>query len=47
VGEVFNVLVSRGYDGPLPTFGERWRTLFMRVSQVLGPRKYPPMLGRR
>ena len=41
VGEVFAELVSRGYDGPPPVFGERWATLFARVSQVLGPRDYP------
>ena len=40
VGEVFAELVSRGYDGPPPVFGERWATLFARVSQVLGPRDY-------
>ena len=41
VGEVFAELVSRGYDGPPPVFGERWATLFQRVSQVLGPRNHP------
>ena len=40
VGEVFAELVSHGYDGPPPEFGERWLTLFTRVSQVLGPRHY-------
>jgi hypothetical protein len=38
---VFAELVSRGYDGAPPAFGERWLTLFMRVSHVLGPRDHP------
>jgi hypothetical protein len=42
VGEVYAELVSRGYDGSPPEFGERWRQLFRRVSEVLGPRDYPP-----
>ena len=42
VGEVFAELVSRGYDGRAPVFGERWARLFMRISPVLGPRLYPP-----
>jgi hypothetical protein len=41
VGEVYAELVSRGYDGPPPVFGDRWRQLFMRVRDVLGPRDYP------
>lgn len=39
VGEVYRALLARGYGGPPPEFGERWRTLFMRVSDVVGPRR--------
>ena len=39
VGEVFRELVTRGYDGDPPEFGEQWRQLFMRVTHVLGPRR--------
>jgi hypothetical protein len=39
VGEVYRALLARGYDGPQPEFGERWRTLFMRLSQAIGPRR--------
>lgn len=38
VGEVFRVLVSRGYAGPPPTFGDRWRSLFRPVRDVVGSR---------
>lgn len=38
VGEVFRVLVSRGYDGPPPAFGDRWRSLFRPVRDVIGSR---------
>lgn len=39
VGEVYRALLARGYDGPPPTFGEAWRTLFLRVHDVVGPRR--------
>lgn len=38
VGEVFRVLVSRGYDGPPPELGEHWRSLFLPLRAVVGPR---------
>ena len=38
VGEVFVELRSRGYDGPPPSFGDRWLALFAKISTVLGPR---------
>lgn len=37
-GEVYRELVRRGYSGPPPEFGERWRLLFMSVSVAVGPR---------
>ena len=40
VGEVFRQLVRGGYDGPPPVFGDRWASLFMRVSTILGPRHH-------
>ena len=39
VGEVYRELLTRGYDGPPPTFGHKWRMLFTRITDVLGPRK--------
>ncbi len=39
VGEVYRALLARGYDGPPPEFGERWRTLFGRLSDAVGPRR--------
>jgi hypothetical protein len=39
VGEVFRELVSRGYDGDPPVFGEQWESLFMRITDVLGSRR--------
>lgn len=39
VGEVHRLLVARGYDGPPPLLGERWRLLFSRVSVAVGPRR--------
>ena len=41
VGEVYALLVNRGYDGPPPMFGERWDCLFARVSTVLERRRLP------
>lgn len=38
VGEVFRELVRRGYDGPPPSFGERWRLLFASCATAAGPR---------
>ncbi len=38
VGEVFVELRSHGYDGPPPSFDDRWLTLFAKLSTVLGPR---------
>ena len=38
VGDVFRVLVARGYDGPPPEFGERWRSLFRPIREVIGSR---------
>ena len=35
VGEVYAVLVGRGYDGPPPRFGERWDQLFVRVTAAI------------
>lgn len=36
VSEVYNELRRRGYDGPAPEFGERWRLLFARCSHAVG-----------
>ena len=36
VGRVYQALVERGYGGAPPTFGERWRSLFVRVSDLIG-----------
>ena len=38
VGEMHRCLARRGYDGPPPAFGERWRMLFMAIRKVIGPR---------
>ena len=35
VGEVHRELVSRGYDGPPPSFRGRWELLFARIHDVL------------
>ena len=35
VGEVYAALVALGYDGPRPEFRERWKQLFMRLSDVV------------
>ncbi|GAB3775397.1 hypothetical protein GCM10027600_39780 [Nocardioides ginsengisegetis] len=37
--DVHRALVARGYDGPAPSFGERWLLLFARVSTAVGPRQ--------
>jgi hypothetical protein len=36
---VYRVLVARGYTGPAPDFGERWRSLFMRLSDLVEARR--------
>lgn len=41
VSRVYGELVKRGYDGPPPLFGELWRTLFTRLSTIIGPRVPP------
>ena len=38
-GEVYRALLSLGYDGPPPVFGEQWRTLFLSVAVAVGPRR--------
>jgi len=37
--DVHAELVRLGYDGPAPVFGEQWKTLFARVTQVVGPKE--------
>jgi hypothetical protein len=44
VRRVHAVLVAGGYSGPPPHFGEQWRSLFLPLSTVLGPR---PVGGER
>ncbi|MDH2412819.1 hypothetical protein [Nocardioides sp. CER19] len=39
VAEVHRALVTRGYAGSPPDFGERWAMLFERVSSAVGSRK--------
>lgn len=43
-GDVYAALVALGYDGPPPTFGDRWQLLFGPVSEALGPRERRPAL---
>ncbi len=38
VQEVHRRMVERGYDGPAPDFGERWRLLFASTTVAVGPR---------
>lgn len=38
VAEVYEALVQGGFNGPAPTFGRRWNSLFEPVSRVL-PRR--------
>jgi hypothetical protein len=40
VGEVYRDLVKGGYDGPPPSFGERWKLLYSSLSSAVGPRDY-------
>jgi hypothetical protein len=35
---VHRELVSLGYDGSVPVFGERWRSLFRPIREVVGSR---------
>ena len=39
VMEVHRALAARGYDGPRPEFGERWRQLFARLSDVVATQR--------
>ena len=39
VGTVYRKLVSLGYVGPVPEFGERWESLFRPVRDLLPPRR--------
>jgi len=39
VGTVYRKLVGLGYDGPVPEFGERWRSMFRPVRDLLPPRR--------
>jgi very-short-patch-repair endonuclease len=39
VGTVYRTLVSLGYDGPAPEFGDRWNSLFRPVRELLPPRR--------
>lgn len=39
VGEVYRTLLAGGYDGPAPTFGAHWESLFRGVSVAVGPRR--------
>lgn len=45
-GDVFATLVAQGYDGPPPQFGERWLSLFGRLSDAVGPRDRLPARPR-
>ena len=45
VREVHAALVARGYDGPAPVFGERWRSLFISLRTAVGERDWPPRAG--
>jgi hypothetical protein len=39
VGTVYRALVTLGYDGPVPAFGEQWAALFRPVHTLLPPRR--------
>jgi very-short-patch-repair endonuclease len=39
VKAVYAELAEAGYEGPAPQFTDTWRSLFMRVSRLLGPRR--------
>jgi hypothetical protein len=36
---VHRELTELGYDGPPPAFGERWRSLFRPIREVVGSRE--------
>jgi hypothetical protein len=42
VGTIFRRLVSLGYDGAPPTFGDEWRALFRPIHALLPPRRTRP-----
>ena len=42
VGDVHEKLVAAGYDGPIPSFGGQWSSLFGSLRAAVGPRTYPP-----
>src|SRR4051812_5758446 len=39
VGTVYRKLVSLGYTGPVPQFGDRWAALFRPIRELLPPRR--------
>lgn len=45
VGEVHAMLVSQGYDGPAPEYGDRWRSLFRSVTEAVGGSRRDFLLG--
>ena len=45
VHEVHRELVSRGYEGQPPVFGERWRSLFRSLRAAVGERDWPTKAG--
>ena len=45
VHEVHAELVARGYEGPPPVFGERWRSLFGSLRAAVGERDWPTKAG--
>ncbi len=47
VGEVYAALVALGYDGPPPEFGERWKQLFMRLSDIVAAERRWVSVGSR
>lgn len=47
VWEVYQALASRGYDGPRPEFGERWRRLFAPLADVVAAERRWARVGSR
>jgi hypothetical protein len=45
VHEVHGELVARGYDGPPPVFGVRYRSLFGSLRAAVGERDWPTKAG--
>ena len=39
VRQIHGALVDRGYDGPPPDFGQTWESLFVRLADVVRPRR--------